>query len=62
MAGTDELGVVLEARRNGFATMSVALHEFNHLGFFLMEPPFLEGSEVWKYESVPIITIAAPIR
>jgi hypothetical protein len=62
MPGTDEFSMVLETGRDGFATMSVALHEFNHLSFFLMLSPFLEGSEVGKYESIPIVTVTAPVR
>lgn len=62
MPGADEFGVIFETGRNGFATVSVALHKFNHLSFFLMLPPFLEGNEVGKYESVSIVTIATAIR
>jgi hypothetical protein len=54
--------MVFETRRNCLAAMSIALHEFNHLCFFLMNPPFLECSEVWKYKSVSIITIATTVR
>lgn len=62
MPGTNEFSVVLETRRDGFATVSVALDEFNHLSFFFMLSPFLEGSEVGKYESISIVTVAAPVR
>jgi hypothetical protein len=54
--------MVFETGRYCLAAVSVTLYEFNHLCFFLMNPPFLECSEIRKYKSVSIVTVATTIR
>lgn len=62
VAGTDEFGVVLEAGRDRFAAVGVALDELDHLCFFLVGPPILEGGDVGEDEGVAVVGVAGAIR
>jgi hypothetical protein len=58
---TDELCVVLEARRDSFAAVCVALDEFDHLCLFLVGTPGMESGEIGEDESISVISLAGAI-
>ena len=61
MARTDELGVVLEARRDGLATVCVAFYELDDLCLFFTGAPLVKGGKIGEYEGIAIIGIARTI-
>ena len=77
MACADQLGVVFEARRVGFAAVGVTLgnvqwqqtsacmlhylHEFDAVTLFLCCAPSLEGIHICEYKSVAIVGITGTI-
>lgn len=62
VTGADEFGVILEAGRDGFTAVSVAFYEFDHLGFFFVCAPFLEGGDAGEDERVAVVGVAGAIR
>lgn len=61
VTGADEFGVILEAGRDRFATVGIPLYEFDHLCFFFVRSPFLEGGDVGEDESVAIVGVAGAV-
>lgn len=61
VTGTDEFGVVLEAGGDCFAAVGVALYELDHLCFFFVGSPFLEGGKVGEDEGVAVVGVAGAI-
>ena len=57
-----EFGVILEAWWNGFAAVSVAFDELDHLSFLLLLTPCVKSLEIWEYEGITVFVIARTIR
>jgi hypothetical protein len=61
MACTNKLGVVLEARRDRLAPMSVALDKLDDLGLLLADAPLVKSFEVGEDEGVAVVGVARAV-
>lgn len=61
MSRADELGVILEARWDGFTTMCIALYKFDN--FFLLFPcaPGLELVQIGEDKGIPIVGLSGAV-